>query len=147
MTPGLAARKATTHLVVHCSASLPVPETDVKTIDRWHRQRGFLMVGYHYVIKTDGTVQTGRPENTIGAHVEGHNATSIGICMVGGVDRGLTPKDNFTAAQKQALETLLGVLLARYPTATIVGHRDFPGVKKACPSWDVRSWAKARGLG
>ena len=147
MTPGLSPRKATNYLVVHCSASVPDPATDAKVIDRWHRQRGFLMIGYHYVIKTDGTVEPGRDEEAIGAHVEGYNASSIGICMVGGVDaNGPTgkPRNNFTAAQFNSLETLLRALRIRYPKAVIQGHRDFPNVAKACPSFDVGSWLKTR---
>lgn len=149
MTPGLTPRKATDYIVVHCSASLPNPATDAKVIDRWHRQRGFLMIGYHYVIKTDGTVETGRDEDAIGAHVEGYNANSIGICMVGGVDaNGPTgkPVNNFSAVQFTALEVLLGSLRIEYPKATIQGHRDFPCVAKACPSFNVKQWLTTVGI-
>jgi N-acetyl-anhydromuramyl-L-alanine amidase AmpD len=147
VTPGLAARKATDWLVVHCSASPPSPTTDWKVIDRWHRQRGFLMIGYHYVIKTDGTVETtAREKDSIGAHVEGFNRNSIGICMVGGVDNQMNPKDNFTPAQYVALEELLRSLRREYVGASIRGHRDFPNVAKACPSFDCIAWVKKRNI-
>lgn len=149
MTPGLSPRKSTTFIAVHCSASVPDPATDAKVIDRWHRQRGFLMIGYHYVIKTDGTIQAGRDEESIGAHVEGYNAVSIGICMVGGVDaNGPTgkPKNNFTKEQMASLALLLTKMHAKYPTAVIQGHRDFPKVAKACPSFDVKPFVKLLGL-
>ncbi len=143
MTPGLSPRKETDYLVVHCSASIPDIKTDVKTIDRWHRQRGFLMVGYHYVIKTDGEIQPARDEDAIGAHVQGYNHHSIGICMVGGVDaNGPTgkPVDNFSKEQMLSLLVLLKQLKEKYPGVIVRGHRDFPDVHKACPSFDVKEW-------
>ena len=104
-----------------------------------HRQRGFNGIGYHYVIRLDGTVEKGRPEDAIGAHVEGLNARSIGIAYVGGVDANDINKaeDTRTPQQKAALRALLTTLRDRYPTAKIIGHRDHPGVKKACPCFDA----------
>lgn len=130
------------YIVVHCSASQPKADIDVKTIDRWHRQRGFAKVGYHYVIKTDGTVEEGRKLSEPGAHAQGYNANSIGICLVGGVDKEGRASDNFTAAQKHALHGLLMGLSHTYTAASILGHRDLPGVKKDCPCFDVRDWLK-----
>jgi N-acetylmuramoyl-L-alanine amidase len=144
--PGLAIRKSTDFIAIHCSASVPNPATDVTTIDRWHRMRGFLMVGYHFVIMTTGFRQIGRPESTIGAHVEGYNARSIGICLIGGVDKANVPTNNFTPAQFEALAALLRELRVKYPTAVIQGHRDFPKVAKACPSFDVREWLVLQGI-
>lgn len=149
MMSGLTPRKTTAFIAVHCSASKPDIKTDVKVIDRWHRQRGFLMIGYHYVIKTDGSIEKGRDEDAIGAHVEGYNAVSVGICMVGGVDdNGAAgkPANNFSKEQFTALAGLLVSLKAKYPTAVIQGHRDFPEVKKACPSFDVAAWLKTVSL-
>ena len=141
MTPGLTARKSTEFIAVHCSASLPDIKTDAKVIDRWHRQRGFLMIGYHYVIKTDGVIEPGRDEDSVGAHVEGYNHNSIGICMVGGVDKDNKPQNNYSAAQFESLTTLVQELHDKYPKAVIQGHRDFPKVAKACPCFDVKPWA------
>lgn len=146
MTPGLSLRKSTDFIVVHCSASVPDIKTDAKVIDRWHRQRGFLMIGYHYVIKTDGTVERGRDIDSIGAHVEGFNAVSVGICMVGGVDADNKPVNNFSPAQFAALAGLVKGLKAQHPNAVVQGHRDFPKVAKACPCWDVKPWAKTNGF-
>lgn len=128
------------YLVVHCSASPPNVYVDAAVIDRWHRQRGFFKIGYHYVIKRDGVVEKGREEEEVGAHVQGHNTGSIGICLAGGVDKKNNPENNFTSDQFNALTVLLEDLLKRYPKAEILGHRDFPGVKKACPSFDVKQW-------
>lgn len=146
MSALLAARKSTDFIAVHCSASMPDPETDWRTIDRWHRQRGFVMIGYHFVIRTSGQVQPGRPIDTIGAHVEGFNANSIGICMVGGVNKANKPTNNFTVEQFEALKTLVGTLKREYPKAVVQGHRDFPKVAKACPSFDVREWLKTTDI-
>lgn len=129
-----------THIVIHCSAT---PEGKVFTaanIDRWHKAMGWNGIGYHKVIRLDGTVEDGRPDEAIGSHVAGHNSRTIGICYIGGVDKDMKPKDTRTQAQKAALAKLVKSYVAKYPGAKVVGHRDFPGVKKACPSFDVQSW-------
>lgn len=136
-------RKETNHLVVHCSATPPTMDIGVKEITRWHRERGFLAIGYHFVVRRDGTVEKGRAEHLIGAHVEGHNKDSLGICLVGGVDAEGQPEDNFTPEQYAALRSLLDRLLAAYPGAEVLGHRDFPRVSKACPSFDVKAWLQS----
>lgn len=139
---------AVQYLAVHCSATPPSMDIGVNEIDRWHRAKGFLKVGYHFVVRRDGTVEFGRSPLEVGAHIEGFNSESIGICLVGGVDgsKQQKPEDNFTTDQKESLKLLLQALKATYPGAVIQGHRDFPGVSKACPSFDVRAWAEAEGL-
>lgn len=108
-------------------------------IRRWHKARGFKAEGYHYLICLDGKVEKGRDESAVGAHVSGYNSHSVGICYVGGLAKdGKTPKDTRTDAQKESLMRLLIELTGRYPKAEILGHRDFPKVAKACPSFDVR---------
>lgn len=131
------------YIVVHCSASPPSVYVDKAVIDRWHRTRGWLMIGYHYVIKRNGEVETGRRLDQAGAHVQNFNSKSIGICMVGGMsdEDGKTPEDNFTQEQYHSLTKLLLELTFTYfPGAEILGHRDFPNVHKACPSFDVKKW-------
>lgn len=140
-------RVRTDFIAIHCSATNPkATKVDAAEIDRWHRKNGWACIGYHFVIKRDGVVETGRDETVIGAHVEGHNAYSIGICMVGGVDEKGQPQDNFTPAQYESLKELLRGLKELYPKAVIQGHRDFPGVKKACPSFSVKDWLQKEGL-
>lgn len=133
-------RTSTKYIVIHCSATQNKLEIDWKTIDRMHREKGWLMCGYHYVIKTDGTIQNGRDREAIGAHVSGFNDCSIGICLVGGVDSKSKPIDNFTDEQKESLAQLLLELKNEYPEAIIQGHRDFEGVAKDCPCFDVKKW-------
>ena len=128
------------HIVVHCTATPEGRYHDAKDIDRWHKARGFKSIGYHWVIRIDGTIEPGRPEPTVGAHVEGHNSYTIGVVYVGGVERDtFKPKDTRTAAQKAAMLNLLGDLKRRFPKAEILGHRDFPKVTKACPSFDAKT--------
>ena len=136
-----ARRRYTRRIVVHCSATPEGRHTTVADITLWHRQRGFTGIGYHFVIYLDGTVHEGRPIHTVGAHAAGFNSYSISICYVGGVDADNVriAKDTRTPAQKEALRDLLNQLLEAYPTITeIVGHRDLPGVRKACPCFDAR---------
>lgn len=129
-------------IAVHCSATQAKADIGVKDIDRWHRERGFAKVGYHFVIRRNGTVEKGRELDEIGAHVEGYNSVSIGICMAGGIDKNGKSEANFTDDQYHALAVLLHELAPKFPNATVQGHRDFPGVKKDCPCFDVRDWFK-----
>ena len=126
-----------TLIIIHCSAVKPDQLSSAAQIDTWHRERGFkLGIGYHYVIRRDGTRELGRPEWMIGAHCRGHNEHSIGVCYEGGLDRDGKPADTRTEAQKQALRELLLELKQRYPRVLIVGHHDLNPMK-ACPCFDA----------
>ena len=142
------ARKSTKYLVVHCSATRPSLDVGVKEIRQWHKNQGWADIGYHFVIRRDGKVERGRAENLVGSHVAGRNSNSLGVCMVGGVNQNdfTKPENNFTPAQFASLKTLLKMLSEKYPGAVVLGHRDFPKVAKACPSFDARAWAKKEGL-
>lgn len=130
------------YLVVHCAATRPSQDIGVADIRRWHRKRGYFDVGYHFVIRRNGTLETGRPIDRPGAHAKGFNQNSIAICLAGGVTEEdvKIPEDNFTVEQKAILRGLLAKLSALFPQATVLGHRDLPHVAKACPSFDVRQW-------
>jgi N-acetyl-anhydromuramyl-L-alanine amidase AmpD len=130
-------------IVIHCAATPNGRHFTVNDIDQWHRLRGFnrayprinpelTSIGYHYVIYLDGEVHTGRAPEEVGAHAAGHNGHSLGVCLIG--------TDNFTPAQWAALKKLVLELAGRYPQARLLGHRDLPGVTKACPGFDVASW-------
>jgi len=133
-------RHATRFIVVHCSATRPKTDIGVDEIRQMHLARGFKDIGYHFVIRRSGTIERGREEDEIGAHVEGWNAASIGICLVGGVNDDMKPEANYTPEQMNALKSLLCIMLKKYPSSELRGHRDFKGVMKACPCFDVRSW-------
>lgn len=126
-------------IVVHCSATPPSMDIGAAEIDLWHRQRGWFGIGYHKVFRRDGTVEDGRPLNRPGAHARGFNHRSYGFVLVGGVaEDGKNPEDNFTDEQIEALRTENSILIPQMPWLVVVGHRDLPGVAKACPSFDVQ---------
>lgn len=131
-------------IVVHCSATPEGRDVTAADINKMHIARGFKKIGYHYVVRLDGTVETGRKENEIGAHAKGYNANSIGVCYVGGLTSdGKTPKDTRTPAQKSALKKLLHTLKQRYPDARIVGHRDLSPDTNHNGKVDKWEWIKA----
>ena len=124
-------------IILHCAATPEGRDVKTETIKSWHvKGRGWSDIGYHFVIELDGTIRNGRPVERSGAHTKGHNATSIGICYVGGMDKNKTPKDTRNEAQRQAMDELIQSLRDIYPTATIHGHNEFAA--KACPSFDVQ---------
>lgn len=125
------------YIIIHCSATKEGQDFKAKDIDQWHKQRGYNKIGYHYVIDLDGTVETGRHENEVGAHCKGYNSNSIGICYIGGLDRNLSVKDTRTQAQKDAMWELVIKLLSKYPNANVYGHNEF-NKGKACPCFDVK---------
>jgi N-acetylmuramoyl-L-alanine amidase len=129
-------RRRINEIIVHCTATPEGRDYTVADIRQMHKAQGWVDIGYHYIIYRDGSIHEGRNVDMVGAHCQGHNAQSIGVCYVGGVARdGKTPKDTRTQAQKDALIHLLMQLVCLYPDATIRGHRDFAA--KACPSFDA----------
>ncbi|MDR2725556.1 MAG: N-acetylmuramoyl-L-alanine amidase [Candidatus Adiutrix sp.] len=135
-----------TALVIHCSATRPGEDIGAEEIDAWHRARGFDCLGYHFVIRRDGTIEPGRPPARAGAHAAGHNEASLGLCLVGGLSEAGRAENNFGPPQWAALKGLLIDLKEAFPGADILGHRDLPGVIKQCPSFDARAWAAAERL-
>ena len=127
--------RAINEIIVHCTATRAGQSVTVQDIDRWHKQRGWNGIGYHFVVYLDGSVHEGRPLAQVGAHCKGHNQRSIGVCYVGGLDHNGNPADTRTPEQKDALLRLLTDLRSRFPLATIHSHRDF--AQKACPCFDA----------
>jgi N-acetylmuramoyl-L-alanine amidase len=124
-------------IIIHCTATREGDDSiDVKVVDRWHRQRGFNNIGYHFLILIDGCIQYGRDLDTIGAHTKGENQGSIGISYVGGVEKdGKTPKDTRTDAQKESLKQIVKFFKLLHPNLTVHGHNEY--ANKACPSFNV----------
>ena len=130
-------RRTINRIIVHCTAT---PEGRVETVEsirRMHKAKGWADIGYHYLIGLNGERWNGRNVNLVGAHCEGYNANSIGVCYVGGCDKNMKAKDTRTDKQKAALIALLKDLRKLYPNAKIVGHRDLDRKGKACPSFDA----------
>ena len=124
-------------IVIHCSATRCNCPTPIEVIDAWHRARGFARIGFHYYITRDGVVHPGRPLYQVGAHAIGFNENSIGVCYEGGLDEEGQPSDTRTEAQRDTLQKLMQRLKEDYPHASIVGHRDLPGVNKVCPCFNA----------
>ena len=125
-------------IVVHCSATRCDRPFPVTALIRCHADR-FGFTGYHYYITRNGRTYQTRHEQLIGAHAKGYNEHSLGVCYEGGLNKQGKPADTRTKAQKQALLKLLRRLKKEHPQAQILGHRDLPDVKKACPCFDARS--------
>lgn len=123
-------------IIVHCADTPEGRDVRAEEIRRWHKAKGWNDIGYHYVIDIDGTIEAGRDIECAGAHTQGQNATSIGICYVGGCDAEMQPKDTRTEAQKQSLRLLIKFLKSKYKDAEVFGHRDF--AQKACPCFDAK---------
>lgn len=145
-------------IVIHCSATRAGQDVRAADIDKWHKERGFAMIGYNYVIDLDGTVEVGRPLSMDGAHCntagvsgQSYNKHSIGICYVGGLDENGKPADTRTPEQKLSLTNLVNKLCDEYPITEIIGHRDASPDRngdgvisrnewiKQCPCFDVRA--------
>jgi N-acetylmuramoyl-L-alanine amidase len=140
-------RKRTNWLVIHCSATRAVMDVGAADIRRWHRAQGWSDIGYAFVIRRSGKLETGRPVDSVGSHVKGHNHDSVGICLVGGLNnQTFKPENNYTPQQWDTLRKLLTGLLKKYPKARVLGHRDFAGVAKSCPCFAAKTWAKANGF-
>ena len=129
---------------IHCSATMPHLDIGVEEIRRWHKARGWRDVGYHWVIRRDGTVEQGRPESQVGAHVRLHNLYTIGVCLVGGINEDMEPEANYTDAQWESLETLVEDIMERYdltePSLQVRGHNEVS--TKACPCFNVSDWVR-----
>jgi N-acetylmuramoyl-L-alanine amidase len=145
-------------IVIHCSATRAGQDVRAADIDKWHKERGFAMIGYNYVIDLDGMVEVGRPLSMDGAHCntaglsgQSYNKHSIGICYVGGLDENGNPADTRTPEQKKALANLVNKLCDEYPITEVIGHRDASPDRngdgvisrnewiKQCPCFDVRA--------
>lgn len=154
--PGM---RAIDEIVIHCSATREGKDVSADTIDASHKARNFSSyvsdrrtryIGYHYLVHRDGRIEECRPLERIGCHASGHNARSIGVCYIGGLDSSENPKDTRTEAQKAALVKLIRELKRKFPAIKrVIGHRDTsPDLNgngiidpyeyiKACPCFDA----------
>ena len=129
--------RAITKIIVHCSDSPDDQDIGFQEINQWHLMRGWkspsgISCGYHFIIRRNGTVELGRMVNEVGAHVQGANLDSIGICLIG--------RQNFSDPQFISMKRIIGGLLEEFPESIIYGHREFPSAKaqgKTCPNFDV----------
>lgn len=129
-------------IVIHCTATRADEPLSPAELTRMHRKRGFRCCGYHYYIRTDGTICTMRPVERAGAHAKGHNATSIGIAYEGGLDGHGRPADTRTEAQKHSMKVLVKVLVRDFPVRSIVGHRDLSPDLDGSGAVEPDEWTK-----
>jgi N-acetylmuramoyl-L-alanine amidase len=126
------------YIAIHCTAT-PQSATIDSIRNYWKNVLKWKQPGYHYIVKPDGSVVNLLDIDKISNGVKGYNHETINISYIGGIDEASgNPKDTRTDAQKVAIKNLLIQLRAKFPHAIIQGHRDFPNVKKACPSFDAK---------
>lgn len=133
------------YLTIHCTATPEGRANTAEEVTSWDMRR-FGQTSYHWVIELDGNAVRTLKDDQKGAHVYLHNTGNIGISYVGGtesLDAGGAPKDTRTPEQKATLKRLIEEYQARYPGILVQGHRDWPNVNKACPSFDVFAWMRA----
>lgn len=148
-------------LVIHCTATPESREVTSAELRHWHCDpvskggRGWKQVGYSDMIHLNGGVENlvkydeddavDPWEMTNGA--KGYNSNSRHVVYVGGLDKsGKTAKDTRTASQRAAMGKYVRAFLRKHPKAVVCGHRDLPGVQKACPSFDVKAWMREAGI-
>lgn len=133
------------NIVLHCTAT--AQNTKVSSITKyWKEVLGWKKPGYHFIILPDGTIVPLLPIEEVSNGVAGHNSDSIHISYIGGIDAKGRAVDNRTDAQKQAQIELLKKFKKQFPNAQVKGHRDFPGVTKECPSFEVSEWLNCIGI-
>ena len=128
------------YIVIHCTATQP--ETAIESIKRYWREvkKWGNTPGYRYIIKNNGEVIKLLDEGTNSYGVYAHNNECISISYIGGIDKNGKAEDTRSVAQIRAMYAKIQELKERYPNAEVRGHRDFPNINKACPSFDVRFW-------
>ena len=124
-------------IILHCAATREGKDFSVDIIRDWHvKGRGWSDIGYHWVIRLDGSIEVGRPLERSGAHTKGHNKDSVGVCYIGGCDADGKPKDTMNEEQEKAWRMIVLSLRTLYGDLTIHGHNEF--ANKACPSFTVK---------
>lgn len=125
------------YIAIHCTATQP--DAKIEHIQRyWKENLHWKSPGYHFIIKADGEIVQLLPIDQVSNGVGGWNSQLINISYIGGIDKAGKPKDTRTTEQKCALLHQIKLLKKQFPTAKVQGHRDFPKVNKACPSFDAK---------
>lgn len=119
-------RKKTDKIILHHRAG----NGDVESIDRVHKNKGWVCIGYHFYVRKDGSIYRGRQENAVGAHAYGSNSTSIGICAEGNFETDIMPE-----IQKQSIIELVNYLKNKYQITKVLRHKDVNST--ACPRQEL----------
>lgn len=118
----LTKRKSTKYIILHHRAG----NGDVQSIHQGHLANGWSGIGYHFYVRKDGSVYSGRPINTSGAHTTNYNSVSVGVCFEGNFET-----EKMKDVQIKAGQELISYLKSKYPDAKVQKHRDFNAT--ACP--------------
>lgn len=132
--PGLAAMVVAHHAKapdVSPSASVDQERTAVRGIERHHVEtNGWKAIGYGFLVCPSGRAYEGRGFGMVGAHADGVNSKSLGICFViDGDAHELTP------AAITTFRALVSEGIRRNAVAsgyTLKGHRDV-NIDTRCP--------------
>lgn len=133
------------YIVIHCTASQP-NATKQSILNYWKNVLKWSSVGYHRLIDANGIIHELAKYDQVANGVKGYNSESIHFSYIGGIDAQGKPKDTRTPKQKESLLYLIKEARKLYPNAIIQGHKDFKGVAKACPSFDVKQWLKEENI-
>ena len=114
---GLSERKKTEVIILHHADA---DKCSIEDIHSWHLQRGWSGCGYHFLVRKDGSIYRGRPEDAVGPHTTGNNTNSIGICFEGRYMTQTMPE-----AQIKAGQELVSYLKDKYGITKVKKHKDF----------------------
>ena len=134
-------REDTKYIIIHCSDTSPSKNLDVVELNKIHRQKGFLNIRFHLIIKRDGIIEIGRDIDEIGSHTEDMDDKSVSICLIGGVetDKEIESRLNYTARQWETLKSIVKSMCTLYPDAKVIGFNDVD-THKVSPYFDVQEW-------
>lgn len=124
----LSIRNSTERIILHHAAASQCSADD---IDKWHKQKDYSCIGYHFFIRKDGTIYRGRQENAVGAHAYQNNYNSIGICFEGDFE-----KEQMTDAQVESAKELVAYLKNKYNISKVQKHKDVNNT--SCPGKNFR---------
>lgn len=116
-------RTSTNRIILHHSAC---STCSIEQVHQWHKNNGWAGCGYHFLVRKDGNIYRGRPEEYIGAHATGSNSDSIGICAEGNFQ-----EETMTEVQKNSLSELVVYIKNKYGISKIQRHSDVNNT--ACP--------------
>lgn len=125
------------YIVVHCTATAQ-SATVTAIVNFWQNVRKWKSPGYHIIVKPNGEAVRLAKDEVVTNGVAGFNSQSLHVCYIGGVTQNGTPIDNRTEQQKETIQKIIREWKLKYPKAIVQGHRDFPNVRKACPSFNAR---------
>lgn len=133
------------YIVLHCTATSQ-KATVQSILNYWKNKLKWINPGYHFLIEADGTIHNLLPINKVANGVTGYNSNSVHISYIGGIDDKGKGFDNRTPKQVLSQLKLVIEMKEKFPSAQILGHRDFPNVNKECPSFNVKEWLNNVGF-